>query len=75
MAKEFVIEDFTINNDNSIKIEYYFYSQFEIVNYTKEELEEVFGSEDLDNWLREEFNQDGCITLLKYYIRDYAKKK
>lgn len=72
--KEFVIEDFVINSDNSIDIEYYFYSELKNINFNKEQIKEVFKGISYER-LYEEFNQDDCIKLLKYYIREYKEKK
>lgn len=72
--KEFTIEDFTINNDNSVDIEYYFYSELKQINFTEEQIKVVFKNYSKE-WLIEEFNQDHCIKLLKHYIREYAEKK
>ena len=73
--KEFVIEDFTINNDNSIDIEYYFYSEISTISFTQGQIQEVFGLQyGYDDFIQN-LNQNDCVRLLKYFIRDYAKKK
>jgi hypothetical protein len=72
--KEFVIEDFVINSDNSIDIEYYFYSELKNINFNKEQIKEVFKGISYEG-LHEEFNQDDCIKLLKHHIREYKEKK
>ncbi len=76
--KEFLIEDFTIENDNSVKIEYYFYSEYKEVTYTNEEVRKVFiypYEESYDEWLRGYFEVEDCIKLLTYYIREYKDKR
>jgi hypothetical protein len=73
--KEFLIEDFTVNNDNSVTIEYYFYSEFKEDTFTEDQVSEVFKLKASYELLYEDFDQDHCIALLKHYIRNYAPKK
>lgn len=72
--KEFTIEDFTIDFEK-LNIEYYFYSEFKQISFSKEQIIEVFGTTYLDEWFLSDFNQEDCIKILKYFVRDYAKKK
>lgn len=80
--KEFTIEDFVVNNDNSVTIDYYFFSNLSNITFTEEELKEVLDYRNVENlgfsfteYLHDIFNEDDCIVVLKYYIRDYAPKK
>lgn len=80
--KEFIIEDFTINNDNSIDIDYYFYSEIKKINFTEEQIREVIDCQNIENlgftlteYLHDIFSEDDCIVLLKYYIREYKDKR
>lgn len=75
--KEFLIEDFIIENNNSVRIEYYFYSEFSIITFTEEQIKDVFNTNSnnsWEEWLREEFEVKDCITLLKHYIREYKER-
>jgi hypothetical protein len=75
--KEFTIEDYTITNENSVNIDYYFYSKSRFISFTEDQIREALNFSNLlqfEEYLREEFNSDDCEKLLKYYIREYAKE-
>lgn len=77
--KEFLIEDFKVNEDSSVSIEYFFYSEAKEDTFTKEQIQEVFPESKFidiayNEWL-ENFEIVDCIALLKYFTREYAEKK
>ena len=74
--KEFTIEDFTINSDNSVEVDFYFFRKERHLTFNEDQIKEVLKFENsiqLEEYLREEFNSDDCEKILKYYIREYAK--
>lgn len=74
--KEFVIEDFTVNSNNSIDIEYYFYSELKNTHYTKEQVYEVFRDKNIYLlFIDGDFSDIDCIKILKHYTREYVQKK
>lgn len=76
--KEFTIEDFEIDwVNNSVKIDFHFYSTLRSIEINEERLSELLNTGDitLTDYLCNEFNEDDCIILLTHLIRDYAPKK
>ncbi len=73
--KEFTIEDYTINSDLSVDIQYFFYSEFKEITFTQEQIEEVFEVSNLHEWLNEDFDQADCKKLLIHFTREYAQSR